>query len=148
MAAQAAHFANYYQQQQQQYPYIGGGSINQNTNNIGQMNQYMYNQQQAYQAWQMQAAKFHQQQQQPTAANYAANFPYPDFFNMANGGGGGINNGGIPGSSNTPASAMMMQQQQQQQQVWNNNNFGQIRNNNFSSFQNHQSFYPPHPPQM
>uniref|UniRef100_A0A915LKZ8 histone acetyltransferase n=1 Tax=Meloidogyne javanica TaxID=6303 RepID=A0A915LKZ8_MELJA len=116
MAAQAAHFANYYQQQQQQYPYIGGGSINQNTNNnIGQMNQYMYNQQQAWQAWQMQAAKFHQQQQQPTAANYAANFPYADFFNMANGGGGGINNGGIPGSSNTPASAMMMQQQQQHQ---------------------------------
>nr|CAD2178698.1 unnamed protein product [Meloidogyne enterolobii] len=65
MAAQAAHFANYYQQQQQQYPYIGGGSINQNTNNnIGQMNQYMYNQQQAYQAWQMQAAKFHQQHNQ------------------------------------------------------------------------------------
>nr|CAD2167110.1 unnamed protein product [Meloidogyne enterolobii] len=148
MAAQAAHLANYYQQQQQ-YPYISGGSINQNTsNNIGQMNQYMYNQQQAWQPWQMQAAKFNQQQQQqPTAANYAANFPYADFFNMANGG-GGINNGGIPGSSNTPASAMMMQQQQQQQQVWNNNSFGQIRNNNFSSFQNHQSFYPPHPPQM
>nr|CAD2195949.1 unnamed protein product [Meloidogyne enterolobii] len=149
MAAQAAHFANYYQQQQQQYPYIAGGSINQNTNNIGQMNQYMYNQQQAWQAWQMQAAKFHQQQQQPTA-NYAANFPYADFLNsyMANGGGGGINNGGIPGNSNTSASAMMMQQQQQQQQVWNNNSFGQIRNNNFSSFQNHPSFYPPHPPQM
>uniref|UniRef100_A0A1I8BMJ3 histone acetyltransferase n=1 Tax=Meloidogyne hapla TaxID=6305 RepID=A0A1I8BMJ3_MELHA len=160
MAAQAAHFANYYQQQQQ-YPYIGGGSMTNNNNNIGrqgsssntntdfnsaQMNQYMYNQA-AWQAWQMQAAKFHQQQ--PAAY---ANFPY-EFFNsyMANGGGG--NNGGIvipPGNNSSVISPPAMMMMQQQQQFWpNNNNFGQVRNTNSLSSQTHQSFYPhQHPPQM
>ncbi|KAF7634356.1 Histone acetyltransferase [Meloidogyne graminicola] len=133
MAAQAAQFANYYQQQQQ-YPYIGG-SVNNNIGRQGitnadfcsaQMNPYLYNQA-AWQAWQM-SAKFQQNQQQQAAYT---NFPY-EIFNSYNMMTNGVGEGGpaiiSPPTSSTTAAMMMMQQQHQQQQFWQNNN---NINNNF-----------------